>query len=249
MRRPTRSSWDVRQRDYFESAQHQYPREALVDPPLRTRLEHAYIESAVAKARGGHGPVVDFGAGTGRLTIGLARAGYNVIAVDRSRSSLDVLEGVARQLGLERVETRTDLPTAGVSAVVGCDVLHHIDMSEWLPRLRDVLPRDGKAIFSEPGALNPAWYVYLAACYDIRAETRIVTCNLRTLRRCFARSGFEDVTITGLGLMPRPFFRRSLRICRRHDAMGNLPVLRWFAYRYLIEATKRQPRPRASASR
>jgi hypothetical protein len=31
---------------------------------------------------------------------------------------------------------------------------------------------------------------------------------------------------------------RSSRACRRHDATGNLPVLRWFAYRYLIEATK-----------
>ena len=186
----------------------------------------------------GCGPVVDFGAGTGRLSLALARDGHSVVAVDVSRSSLRELQDVASDLGLHDVEVATELPEGTFPAVVGADVLHHVKLSVYLPRIHHMLRDGGVAVFSEPGAFNPAWYVYLPLQHDMRVEARIVTCNLATLRRSFRQHGFENISITGLGLLPRPVFGFRRSACRRHDAIGNWPGARWFAYRYIIRAEK-----------
>ena len=159
--------------------------------------------------------------------------------MDVSERSLDVLRATAAELALPPIRTETSLPSGErFAAIVGADVLHHVDLHEHLPRIHAALHDGGKAVFSEPGALNPSWYVYLALLHDVRVEKRIVTCNVFTLRRTFERHGFRDVRITGLGLLPRPWFGSSERVCRRHDAIGNWPVLRWFAYRYVVEAAR-----------
>jgi SAM-dependent methyltransferase len=51
------------------------------------------------------GPVLDVGAGTGRVTLDLARAGHEVIALDRDRMLLDALEERARLAQLPGVRT------------------------------------------------------------------------------------------------------------------------------------------------
>jgi 2-polyprenyl-3-methyl-5-hydroxy-6-metoxy-1,4-benzoquinol methylase len=226
------------QREYFDVAEHQYPRTAVVTPPRHTEVEGRNVLERLDVARG-DGPVIDFGAGTGRLSIALARAGYAVLAVDVSDRSLEVLRETAQELRLPGIETASALPDVGCfAAIVGTDVLHHVDLEVHLPRIHGLLRTGGKAVFSEPGALNPAWYVYLALFHDLRLERRIVTCNLLQLRRTFERHGFRAVRITGLGLLPRPLFGWSRAACRRHDSMGNWPLFRWFAYRYVIEAEK-----------
>jgi 2-polyprenyl-3-methyl-5-hydroxy-6-metoxy-1,4-benzoquinol methylase len=233
----TRQVDELRQERYFEDERHRYPAASIVSPPVHTELELGHILDAVRGARD-RGPVVDFGAGTGRLTIALARAGYPVVAVDLSRASLRELEDLAAQLALPNVDVATDLPDGPVLAVVGADVLHHVKLSVYLPRIHRMLRDGGVAVFSEPGALNPAWYVYLPLQHDIRVEKRIVTCNLATLRRSFRRHGFRNVSITGLGVLPRPLFGFRRGACRRHDRVGNWPGARWFAYRYIIRAEK-----------
>jgi SAM-dependent methyltransferase len=225
------------QERYFDLARNQYDPAAVLDPPVHTACEIQRVLDRLSEAAI-DGPIIDFGAGTGRLSIALARTGYSVTAVDVSRGSLVSLRAIARDLGLSTIATTTALPTTGRHhAVVGADVLHHVDLNDYLPRIRAALCPGGKAIFSEPGAFNPAWYVYLALTHDLRIEKRIVTCNLLYLRHRFERHGFVDVRITGLGLLPRPLFGRTAALCNRHDSLGNLPGLRWFAYRYLVEAT------------
>jgi len=226
------------QREYFDVADHQYPRTAVVMPPRHTEVEGRNVLDRLDSARD-DGRVLDFGAGTGRLSIALARAGYAVLAVDVSDRSLDVLRETAQQLRLPGIETASALPEVGrFAAIVGTDVLHHVDLDVQLPRLHRLLRAGGKAVFSEPGAFNLAWYVYLALFHDLRIERRIVTCNLVQLRRTFERHGFREIRITGLGLLPRPLFGWAHAACRWHDSMGNWPLFRWFAYRYVIEASK-----------
>jgi hypothetical protein len=116
--------------------------------------------------------------------------------------------------------------------------LRDVELDEYLPQLHALLRDGGKAVFSEPGALNPSWYALFLLRRAMQVERRIVHCNLVTLRKAFERHGFRDVRFTGVGLLPRPFFGWGETACRLHDQGGNLPLLRWFAYRYLIEATK-----------
>lgn len=54
------------------------------------------------------GRVLDVACGRGRHALAAARAGLEVLAIDRQRASLDTLEAAAASLGCaERIETRT----------------------------------------------------------------------------------------------------------------------------------------------
>jgi 2-polyprenyl-3-methyl-5-hydroxy-6-metoxy-1,4-benzoquinol methylase len=226
------------QKRHFDEDRNQYSRDAIIHPPLHTTLElRGVIDTLEGVPISEH--VVDFGAGTGRLSVALAKVGYSVLATDISERSLATLDDVAHELDLQTIQTSTAFPNCGTfGAVVGSDVLHHVDLDEFLPKFHSVLQAGGKIAFSEPGGMNPVWYIYLSAFYDMRVERRIVHCNLRTLRRKLIKHGFSDVKITGVGLLPRPLFGWNDTACRLHDRSGDLPVLRWVANRYLIEATK-----------
>ena len=121
--------------------------------------------------------------------------------------------------------------------MVGADVLHHVDLDVYLPRVRASLASGGRVVFSEPGAMNPAWYLYLAARRELRTERRITSSTRPGLRAALIRHGFVDVRITGVGLVPRPFAGWSARVCGWNDRLGDVPLLRSFAYRYLVEAS------------
>ncbi|MGC4189962.1 MAG: class I SAM-dependent methyltransferase [Thermomicrobiales bacterium] len=226
------------QRSHFEQDEHQYPVDAILNPPLHTTLELEGVVQAMHAAPP-DGEVVDFGAGTGRISVALAKNGYRVLAVDISESSLSDLKQVVTSLSLPSIETSTELPTDRTfAAVVGGDVLHHVDLDEFLPRFHDLLDDGGILVFTEPGGMNPAWYPYLAIVADLRVERRIVFCNVWTLRTKLRRHGFRRIDIRGVGILPRSLFGWSERACRINDRLGNLPILRWFAYRYLIVASR-----------
>jgi len=57
----------------------------------------------LALAQDEAGPILDVGAGTGRVTLELARAGHEVVALDREPAFLDVLRERARGLRVETV--------------------------------------------------------------------------------------------------------------------------------------------------
>jgi SAM-dependent methyltransferase len=64
---------------------------ALYDFEYRDQTADVAWYRELAQARAGDGPVVELGAGTGRITLPLARAGHRVIAVDRMLRMLDRL--------------------------------------------------------------------------------------------------------------------------------------------------------------
>jgi ubiquinone/menaquinone biosynthesis C-methylase UbiE len=227
---------EIAQREHFELQEHQYPIDSILHPQLHTEIELKRVVAAIGEPRKGD-RVLDFGAGTGRLTVALVEGGHDVHAVDLSERSLDRLGQALDELGLPPVASSTALPVTGCfRAIVGADVLHHVDLDTYLPRLQALLGRQGKVVFTEPGGRNPIWYAYLTLFYDMRVERRIMFSTPRSLRRAFTRHGYRNVRITGIGLLPRPLFGWSERLCSWHDRLGNAPILRSFAYRYLIEA-------------
>jgi ArsR family transcriptional regulator len=80
--------------------------------------------------------VVDFGCGTGVLTVELARWARSVIAIDRSGSALVSARAEARRLGLTNITfleadlQALPLPDASVDLVVASQSLHHVDSVE-----------------------------------------------------------------------------------------------------------------------
>src|SRR3990172_2225021 len=193
------------QRTFLDVEKNRYERNLIVNPPLHTALELDAVIERLGKVAP-KGPVIDFGAGSGRLTIPLLQRGYSVLAVDVSSSSLANLEALAESLSLPSLRTSSTLPQHQKhKAIVGCDILHHIDLDEYLPVFHDLLEPEGRVIFSEPGAFNPTWYIYLPLFYDWKVEKGVTACTLPNLKKKLHKYGFRNVNITGLGLLPRPF--------------------------------------------
>jgi 2-polyprenyl-3-methyl-5-hydroxy-6-metoxy-1,4-benzoquinol methylase len=226
----------MRQEDFFDIDKHQYAQTLVVRPPRHTANEiNAIIQRLQQHPR--VQSVADFGAGSGRLTIPLLRQRYSVLAVDVSARSLDNLKSLAERLSLPSPTTTRHLPrNMSFDAVVGTDILHHVDLNSQLPVLYGALREGGRLVFSEPGGLNPIWYLYLPLTAPWHIERGVRHCTYRNLKRKLEAHGFSGVSITGLGLLPRPFFNWSARLSALNDALGNLPLVKLFAYRYIVEA-------------
>lgn len=227
-----------KQSKFFDKREHQYSLELILHPPLHTILEVNEIMKRIVDLNS-MDYVVDFGAGSGRITIPLLKNNFSVYAIDVSERSLNNLRKTARKLLLHSLRTTASLPRNGkFKAIVGADILHHVELNKYLPKIFNSLEKGGKVIFSEPCAFNLAWYIYLPIASDWKLEKGLLSCTYSNLKNTFEEHGFKNITISGLGLLPRPFFNWSKKLCKLNDWLGNLPILKLFAYRYIIEATK-----------
>ena len=225
------------QRQHFDAERNQYNLDALAYPPRHTRLEENRLVAALSDLPP-NAHIVDFGAGTGRISLAVARAGRPVTAVDISEDSLKKLRAVAAELDIRGISTSPTLPTVPVQAIIGADILHHVPLSEILPQVYASLAPGGRIVFSEPGGFHPFWYFYQTARRSMWIERRTATINRWWLPRQLKAAGFEDVRMRGVGLLPRPLANASQRLCELNDDVAALPMVNWVAYRYLIEALK-----------
>lgn len=222
------------QKEYFNKNKGIYDISKIFNPPVHTRLETDRLIGLIPK---NIKSVVDFGSGNGRLTIPLLKKGFKVTAVDISEGSLERLKDVCRKLNY-RVDTKMNLEKVSkVHVVVGCDILHHVDLQYELNRIYNKLYFGGVIVFSEPNVLNPAWYLYIILKGILKYEKNIIYINYFNLMRIFQESGYKNIQIKGLGLFPRVLMQNE-KFCKLNDRLGNLPFIKLFAYRYIIVAKK-----------
>lgn len=226
------------QQKFFDEQKNQYSSNLIPKPPFHTKLEIKAILQKIKRIKTGSF-VADFGAGSGRITVPLLQKGYNVTSIDLSKKSLQNIRVLATSLKLRSLKTIESFPNdKRFDAIVGADVLHHINLDIYLPKLYKILEKSGMIVFSEPGGFNPSWYMYLPIFYDWQVEKGVMTCSFFNLKNKFNIYGFKNIKIEGLGLFPRSLLNWSKTICKLNDYIGNLPLLNFFAYRYIISATK-----------
>lgn len=202
------------QRAYFDETAHRYP--TPVDLPLAQRLELEHLERALGSIPGK--TIVDFGAGSGRVTFWFLKKGYNVTAVDISPKSLsDLVRHYTQQKqpswGILLTSSR--LPNTRFDAIVGADILHHVDMQVHLPNLYQILKPGGRIAFSEPNAWFFLWYVYIfLRSLPWAIERGILHMTVSKITSELHLAGFSHIHIAGF-----PFFRR-------------------IAFRFIVTATK-----------
>lgn len=226
------------QYNYFNSNDHQYDPQLILNPPIHTQNE---IDELLEKldTNISEGKIADFGAGSGRVTIPLIKKGYTVYSIDISEESLANLTKVCEKESLKPPILLSDFPKdITFKAILGADILHHVDFDEYFPQLYEALEPGGTLIFSEPNAYNLAWYMYLPLVADWDVEKGMMNCTIANFTKKLQAAGFKDIKLQGLGILPRSFFNWSRRLCKLHDALGNVPILKHFAYRYIVQATK-----------
>jgi SAM-dependent methyltransferase len=104
--------------------------------------------------------VLDYGCGHGMASVVLARHGADVTGIDlsagyveeaRRRAIANEVTAEFRQADAERLP----FPDGSFDAVLGCAILHHLDLRRAGAELHRVLRPDGVAVFCEPWAGNP----------------------------------------------------------------------------------------------
>ncbi|MFH0938627.1 MAG: class I SAM-dependent methyltransferase [Planctomycetota bacterium] len=123
---------------------HKSPREA-----------HRRMEAALLKLRPPPARVLELGPGPGHLFALLQTAGYDMYAVDASKTAIECLKAPPNQLRL--ADLNDGLPDFGVrfQAIIGAMVLHHItEPGAFLARLRTTLEPGGFLILTIPNIIT-----------------------------------------------------------------------------------------------
>lgn len=172
-----------------------YPVARVLRPPL-----HVVRELGAAMGFWGlpppPGPIVELGAGTGRLTKPLLDRGYQMRAVEPDRQAQRALAMLAEmfpgQLQVVEDVRDLDLPEL-VQAVVGADVLHHAPLSATLRQAVGLVAPGGILAFDEPDGAHPGWWAYVALTGRVSNEIGLAHATRTRITRALGEAGCVDI--------------------------------------------------------
>jgi tRNA (cmo5U34)-methyltransferase len=146
---------------------------------------------------------MDFGAGTGLVTLGLLPYVGSITAVDASGEMLKKLDEKLRPLRIDNVHTLrcdndTPLPVAEFDLIVSSMVLHHIpDVPEALRRLRPCLRPDGWIALADLDTEDGTFHSDLTGVYHHGLDREAVC-------RWLQDAGFTETTTREAHRIVRP---------------------------------------------
>jgi 2-polyprenyl-3-methyl-5-hydroxy-6-metoxy-1,4-benzoquinol methylase len=107
-----------------------------------------------------NGKIIDFGAGTGRLSIPLARKGYEVIAIEKSRKMAKVIESKKGHLGnitiknsLAQEDLNNDADLVICVFTVLSYMLYETVLEEEIKNIKNSLKESGYFLFDVPSKI------------------------------------------------------------------------------------------------
>lgn len=226
-----------RKKSYFDNPEKQYPEEKILNPPLHVKKEILIILDLLRKKK--IKKIVEFGSGTGRLTIPLLKDNFQVTAIDISNVSLKKLLELAKKINRSKyLVVKDKIPNSKFDVIVGSDILHHVNLDKYLKLFKTRLVNDGLLIFSEPNILNPSWFVFISLFLNWREERRIIFCSSINVINKLINYGFKNIKLKGLGLLPPIFFNKFPLVAKINYWLGDLPLLKLFSYRIIFQAEK-----------
>ena len=163
--------------------------------PTRVALARAVVEAIrAAVPLRTEMQAMDFGAGTGLVTLGLLASVNSVTAVDASAEMLRVLDDKLRALRIGNVHTlqcdisRAPLPANQFDLVVSSMVLHHLpEVSPVLQRLRPCLRPGGWIALADLDTEDGSFHPDMSGVFH-KGLDRGVVCQW------LEQAGFSDVT-------------------------------------------------------
>ncbi len=191
------------QRIYFDKRKNRYKIGLLKHPPKTQLLEYEQMEKLLQLPIGSK--LMDFGSGNGRVALYFLSRGYHVHAVDVSKTSLQELTKIYKQIKTSSwgvLTTSTKLPTTPLfDGIVGADILHHVDIYTILPQLKKTIKKNGVLVFSEPNGWNILWYIYIF----LRRLPWGIEKNIRHMNPFFLQSAFHNAGYNRVRILPYKF--------------------------------------------
>lgn len=121
--------------------------------------------------------ILNIGCGLGEETVYLSLKGAKVVAIDTSSEMLKFTKKLAEkyradkkisyfQMSVEKIKFDREM----FDYVLGCNILHHIDITKAVKEICRVLKKSGIAVFIEPLTYNPVINIYRAMAYKVRTD-------------------------------------------------------------------------------
>lgn len=171
------------------------------------------------------GKAFDVGCGNGIFGAHLALAGFEVVGVDISMSSLRTAKKLAHahKLHIEFIGCDVEhlpLKNESFDVIVCGGVLHHFPFVDKVIRQLSSVAKDNSELIAfEPNGSNPFARIANNGSFSIRSSS--ATSNERTytfdeLKKLFQANGFEDFKFSYLNsLYPPPFAREGEKLRRK----------------------------------
>ena len=147
---------------------------------------------------------LDFGCGTGLVTLQLAPRIAQVTGVDSSRGMLDVLEGKIRSHSVDNVTAqlvdldRGDVLEGEYDLIVSTMALHHIrDVSALLRLFAQVLKADGRICLADLDSEDGEFHANNDGVFHFGFERD-------ALKRSLSEAGFSDLTDSTAAEITKP---------------------------------------------
>lgn len=151
--------------------------------------------------------ILNLGCGLGEEAVYFAKKGAKVSAIDISKEMLNITKDLAKKnkveknisfhcMSVEKLEFKDDI----FDRVVGCNILHHVNLPKTIKEVRRVLKPGGIAVFSEPLAYNPIVNVYRVMADKVRTdhEHPLTYNDIGKIKRIFPNTSFTEFQLMTL---------------------------------------------------
>ena len=202
--------------------------------------------------------ILDLGAGTGILSVIMASKGASVIAIDISKTACEIIRSLSiRHKVQNKIKvingTLDDCKAMPLFDYIVClNSLHHMDVSQSVSVIRDLLKEKGKAIFIEPLMYNPLALIYRKFFHNegrTNIESPLRIKDVSNIKKCFS-----EVKIRGLYILSSTLlsFERLFKMDERSKStywlfgllhnidafISNIPLLKYLSWKVMIVASK-----------
>lgn len=183
--------------------------------------------------------ILKIGAGAGRFTIHLLKAGFNVDCVDTSETQLKRLQEDATKANIPIDKLRTYcIPiedtiidaTDRYDVIIGFFILHHLDIDNlklYFSKFKKLLKNNGKICFLEPNRLNPLYFlqVFIQKDLDFEGERGLFKLSKGKLKKSVLLAQYSSVDFKNFGFFPPQIINRFPYILKFERMMEKLPLL------------------------
>lgn len=184
--------------------------------------------------------VLEIGAGAGRFTIHLLKAGFNVTCMDISKSQLRRLKENAKKIGIPADKLKIhctsieDMDTDNYyDAVIGFYILHHLDIDNiknTFLKFRKLLKHNGKICFLEPNRLNLlfALQILFQKDMDFRYEKGLFKLSKNLLKKALISVQYENIVFGNFGFFPPQIINRFPFTLKCENILEKVPFFNKF---------------------